>query len=154
LQNKKSVYFALSSITKTAGSTLIQNEMIVRASGVSVTAQLPGGKVDVSLEQVIKWNPEYIILAPYCSDTVDSVLQNPALQSVKAVKNKNVYKMPQFIGSYDLPEPEVILGIMWLSNTLYPDKVHFDLRNEAKTFYKKVFDYTLTDADLESIFGK
>jgi len=154
LQNKKSVYFALSSITKTAGSTLIQNEMIVRASGVSVTAQLPGGKVDVSLEQVIKWNPEYIILAPYCSDTVDSVLQNPALQSVKAVKNKNVYKMPQFIGSYDLPEPEVILGIMWLSNTLYPDKVHFDLRNEAKTFYKKVFDYTLTDADLERIFGK
>ncbi len=154
LQNKKSVYFALSSITRTAGSTLIQNEMISRAGGVSVTAQLPGGKVDVSLEQVIKWNPDYIILAPYCTDTVSSVLQNPALQSVTAVKNKNVYMMPQFIGSYDLPEPEVVLGIMWLSNTLYPDKVHFDLRSEAKEFYQKVFDYKLTDADLESIFGK
>jgi len=110
--------------------------------------------VNVSLEQVIKWNPDYIILAPYCSDTVESVLQNPALQSVTAVKNKNVYMMPQFIGSYDLPEPEVVLGIMWLSNKLYPDKVNFDLRNEAKEFYQKVFDYTLTDADLTAIFGK
>ena len=154
LQNKKSVYFALSSMTKTAGSTLIQNEMIARAGGISVTAQLPGGKVNVSLEQVIKWNPDYIILAPYCSDTVESVLQNPALQSVTAVKNKHVYMMPQFIGSYDLPEPEVVLGIMWLSNKLYPDKVNFDLRSEAKEFYQKVFDYTLTDADLTAIFGK
>ena len=119
-----------------------------------MTAGLSGGKVDVSLEQVIKWNPEYIILAPYCSDTVASVLQNSTLQSTKAVAKKNVYMMPKFIGSSDLPEPEVILGIMWLSNTLYPDKVHFDLRSEAKEFYKKVFNYTLTDADLESIFGK
>jgi len=154
LQNKKTVYFALGRLTQTAGSQLMQNDLIKRAGGISVTQNLKGGKVDVNLEQIIAYNPDYIIVAPYSSDSVESILNNPTLSSINAVKNKNVYKMPQFIGSYDLPEPEVILGIMWLSNLLYPDKVNFNLDSVAKEFYKKVFNYNLTNDDLNYIFGK
>ncbi|MGB9832423.1 MAG: ABC transporter substrate-binding protein [Caldisericum exile] len=153
LQNKKKVYFALGRLTQTAGSSLIQNEIIARSNGVSVTSTLKGGKVDVSIEQILNYNPDYIILAPYCNDTVQSVLSNSVLQNVNAVKNKNVYVMPQFIGSYDLPEPESILGIMWLSNILYPNEVNFNLKNEAKEFYKAIFNYNLTDEDLKYILG-
>jgi iron complex transport system substrate-binding protein len=153
LQNKKKVYFAIGKLTQTAGSTLIQNEIISRAGGISVTSSLKGGKVDISIEQILNYNPDYIILAPYCADTVQSVLSNSALQNVNAVKNKKVFVMPQFIGSYDLPEPEAILGIMWLSNTLYPNEVNFDLKKEAKEFYKAIFNYDLKDTDLSYIFG-
>jgi len=61
--------------------------------------------------------------------------------------------MPQFIASYDLPEPEVILGIMWLSNVVYGDIIGFDLTEEAKEFYKRVFNYSLLDTDLKFILG-
>jgi len=153
LQNKKKVYFAIGKLTQTAGSTLIQNEIISRAGGISVTSSLKGGKVDISIEQILNYNPDYIILAPYCADIVQSVLSNSALQNVNAVKNKKVFVMPKFIGSYDLPEPEAILGIMWLSNTLYPNEVNFDLKKEAKEFYKAIFNYDLKDTDLNYIFG-
>ncbi|BAL80161.1 ABC transporter substrate-binding protein [Caldisericum exile] len=153
LQNKKKVYFALGKLTQTAGSTLIQNEIIARSGGISVTSTLKGGKVDVSVEQILNYNPDYIILAPYCSDTVQSVLSNSVLQNVNAVRNKKVFVMPQFIGSYDLPELESVLGIMWLSNVLYPNEVNFNLRNESKEFYDKIFNYNLTDEDLKYIFG-
>ncbi len=152
IQKKKTVYFALGRLTQSAGTSLMQNDMIERASGVSVTKDIKGGKIDVSIEQILSFNPDYIIVAPYSTDSVESILSNSVLSGVNAVKNKNVYKMPQFLGSYDLPEPEVILGIMWLSDVLYGNSVNFDMKKEAKEFYSKIFNYNLTDADLKYIF--
>ncbi|MGC8722060.1 MAG: ABC transporter substrate-binding protein, partial [Caldisericaceae bacterium] len=152
--NKPSVYFAGSSVLQTFGKDMIQNSLVALAGGTSVSRDVVGGKVNVSYEQILAWNPDFIVLAPYCNSKVSDVLSNQSLQSVKAVKNKNVIMMPAFILSYDVPAPESVLGVMWMANKFYPGSLNFNIDDEAKSFYKNIYSYKLTESDLEIILGQ
>jgi len=154
INNKLTVYFAGSNILQTFGKDMIQNSLVSLAGGVSVSKDVAGGKVTVSYEQILSWNPDFIVLAPYCSDKVADVLSHPNLKGIKAVSNKNVIVMPSFILSYDVPGPESVLGVVWMANKLYPNSVNFNIAEEAKTFYKNIYSYTLTEADIKTIFGQ
>jgi iron complex transport system substrate-binding protein len=154
INNKLTVYFAGSNILQTFGKDMIQNSLVSLAGGVSVSKDVAGGKVTVSYEQILSWNPDFIVLSPYCSDKVADVLSNPNLKGIKAVSNKKVIVMPSFILSYDVPAPESVLGVVWMSNKLYPASVNFNIAEEAKPFYKKIYSYTLTEADIKTIFGQ
>jgi len=48
--------------------------MINRAGGISVTQDIKGGKIDISIEQILSFNPDYIIVAPYSTDSVKDIL--------------------------------------------------------------------------------
>ncbi|MGC9125641.1 MAG: ABC transporter substrate-binding protein, partial [Caldisericaceae bacterium] len=152
--NKPSVYFAGSSVLQTFGKDMIQNSLVALAGGTSVSRDVVGGKVNVSYEQILAWNPDFIVLAPYCNSKVSDVLSNQSLQSVKAVKNKNVIMMPAFILSYDVPAPESVLGVMWMANKFYPGSLNFNIDDEAKSFYKNIYSYKLTESDLKIILGQ
>lgn len=154
IDKKLTVYFAGSSILQTFGKGMYQNSLVGLAGGASVSKDAIGGKITVSYEQILSWNPDFIVLAPYFAGKVSDVLSNPNLKSVKAISNKNVIMMPSFILSYDLPTPESILGVMWLSNKLYNNVVNFNIAEEAKNFYKKIYSYKLTDNDLKFILGQ
>jgi iron complex transport system substrate-binding protein len=153
INNKMSVYFAGANILQTFGKYFFQNSLVRLAGAVSVSNDMVGGEVTVSTEQILAWQPDFIVLAPYCKDSVQDVLTNTNLKDLKAVKNKKVIMMPSFILSYDLPTPESILGIMWLSNQLYPKFVDFNIAQEARDFYQRIYSYKLTDADVKSILG-
>lgn len=153
INNKATVYIAGSNLLSTFGGDFYQTYLAQLAGAVSVSSVLKGGKVNVSPEQIIAWNPDYIILTPYCSETVQDVLNDPQLKDVKAVKDRNVYRMPSYILSFDLPAPESILGIMWLSNTIYPQIVNFNISQEAKEFYRVIYNFDIPQVDLKSITG-
>jgi iron complex transport system substrate-binding protein len=118
---------------------------------VSVSGQLTGGKIDVSPEQVLVWNPDVIILTSYTQDTVSDVLANPKLQNVAAVRNHRVYVMPKYVVSWDMPVPESFLGTMWLAHKLYPDQVRFDMPAEITRFYKQFYGFTVPAADVSAL---
>jgi iron complex transport system substrate-binding protein len=145
------VYVAGSGIFKTFGGDFFQTFMVRNAGGVSVSEGVSGGKIDVSPEQVLAWNPDVIILTSYTQDTVSGVLANPKLQHVAAVINKRVYVMPKYIVSWDMPVPESFLGTLWLARTLYPDQVHMDLSTEIATFYQQFYGFTVPAADLQAL---
>lgn len=142
------VYVAGSSIFKTFAGDFFQTFMVRSAGGVSVSEELTGGKVDVSPEQVLVWNPDVIILTSYTRESVSDVLANPKLQNVAAVQNKRVYVMPKYIVSWDMPVPESFLGTMWLGHRLYPDRVHFDMAVEIAQFYRQFYGFTVPTTDL------
>ncbi len=154
IKNKVTVYFAGGNILETFGKDFFQTSLVNLAGAVSVSKDVVGGKVPVSPEQILAWQPDFIVLAPYCRDSVQDVFNNTNFKDLKAIKNKNVIMMPSFILSYDLPTPESILGIMWFSNKLYPQFVNFNISEEARVFYQKIYNYKLTDSDLKSILGK
>ena len=145
------VYVAGTGIFKTFAGDFFQTFMVRNAGGVSVAQGLTGGKIDVSPEQVLVWNPDVIILTSYTKDTVSDVLANPKLQNVAAVQNKRVYVMPKYIVSWDMPVPESFLGTMWLAQKLYPDEVHFNLSTEIAQFYKQFYGFTVPAADLAAL---
>jgi len=153
INKKATLYIAGANILTTFGGDFYQTYLIDLAGGVSVSKDLKGGKVNVSAEQILLWNPDYIVLTSYCSDTVNDVLDNPKLKDLKAIKNRDVLRMPSYILAYDLPAQESILGIMWLSNKVYPQIVDFDIAKEAIDFYKRVYDFNVPQEDLRFITG-
>lgn len=145
------VYVAGTGIFKTFAGDFFQTFMVRNAGGISVAEQLSGGKIDVSPEQVLIWNPDVIILTSYTKDTVSDVLANPKLQNVAAVQHHRVYMMPKYIVSWDMPVPESFLGTMWLAQKLYPDQVHVDMAAEIAQFYRQFYGFTVPAADLAAL---
>jgi len=153
INKKATVYIAGANIFMTFGEDFYQTYLTELAGAESVSKNLKGGKVAVSAEQLLLWNPDYIVLTSYCSDSVSDVLNNPKLKDLKAIKSKRVFRMPSYILAYDLPAPESILGIMWLSNAIYPQIVNFDIAKEAKDFYQKVYNFNIPPEDLKAVIG-
>jgi iron complex transport system substrate-binding protein len=145
------VYVAGSDIFKTFAGDFFQTFMVRNAGAVSVSEQLTGGKVDVSPEQVLIWNPDVIILTSYTKESVSDVLANPKLQNVAAVRDHRVYVMPKYVVSWDMPVPESFLGTMWLAHKLYPNHVHFDMALEIALFYQQFYGFTVPAADLTAL---
>ena len=145
------VYVAGTGIFKTFAGDFFQTFMVRNAGGVSVSERLTGGKVDVSPEQVLIWNPDVIILTSYTRDTVSDVLANPKLQNVAAVTSRRVYVMPRYVVSWDMPVPESFLGTMWLAHKLYPDQVRFDMSAEITQFYHQFYGFSVPAADLAEL---
>ena len=67
-------------------------------------ASIKKGLVDVSIEQIIAWNPDVIWLPPYVNYTIESLLNDPAWSNIKAIKIKRyIYARPLILnlGSTD-----------------------------------------------------
>ena len=110
------------------------------------------GQTDVSMEQVLKWNPEVIITTD--PTFYSNVYNNSEWSTISAVKNKKVYLSPQSpFKWFDRPTgANMIIGIPWVAKILYPDKFkNLDLVSEVKEFYSDFYNYQLSDNDANNI---
>ena len=111
------------------------------------------GRSEVSLEQVILWNPSVIITTE--SSFFRGVYSDPKWSSVKAVRERRVYLSPREpFGWFDRPAGiNRIPGILWTANRLYPDKFKLEtILDEIKNFYRQFYHYELKDSDIDRIF--
>lgn len=138
-----------SALLATAPRDMYQADLITRAGGKNAGSDLEGDYwTDVSYEKLISYNPEYIIIPSGAKYTVEDVLKDDKLASVLAVKNKNVFQMPQGLDEWDSPTPSCILGYMWLVSILHSDVYAFDsFIEEAQGFYQTFYDFK-PDAEL------
>ncbi len=144
------VYLASNSaLLSCAGPEMYQNDLIEQAGGVNVAAGITGDYwAEVSYEQILAWDPDYIILAADAEYGTEAVLSDENLQGCRAVKNGDVYQFPSFIEAWDSPVPSAILGSMWLAEVLhredYPEENWAAAVDEYyQTFYE--FDAAIED---------
>ncbi|MCB2297504.1 ABC transporter substrate-binding protein [Clostridium tagluense] len=147
IKDKKTVYLAgAHGVLSTCSGDFYQHEMIEAAGGIDVAAKLKGGWNDVSVEQVIAWNPEVITSVMYCKDgSPAKIMEKAELQTVRAIKDKKIYQIPSNITPWDMPQPSSILAILWMSKTLYPEQfkdldIHAVANKFYSDFYGKSFD--------------
>lgn len=143
-----SVYLAgNSSMLSTAGSAMYQSNMITLAGGKNVAADITDTYwVDINYEQLLTWNPEYIILASDASYTVDDVLADPNLAECSAVMNNNVFQMPSKAESWDSPVPSGILGSVWLATILHEDLFSADDASAIiDEYYETFYDFKYSE---------
>ena len=147
------VYLASnSSLLAVAGPAMYQNSLIEQAAGANAAAEITDDYwADISYEQLLAWDPDYIILAADAEYTVDSVLDDENLNGLKAVANGNVYQFPNAIESWDSPVPSSILGSMWLASVIHPDNYPADNWKEAAMEYYETF-YGFTP-DMENLYS-
>ncbi len=140
-----SVYLAgNSSMLKTAGDAMYQADMIRLAGGTNVAGAIEDTYwAEIDYEQLLSWDPEYIILAAEATYTVEDVLADPNLADCKAVVNGNVYRLPNQAEAWDSPVPGSILGAIWLANILHPDKAsNAECTSRMNEFYETFYHFT------------
>lgn len=142
---KPSVYISGNSdFLSTAGSSMYQNSLIENAGGKNVASEISDASwAEVSYEQLLAWNPEYIILAADAKFSVESVLEDGNLAECDAVKNGNVYQMPNEIESWDSPVPGSVLGSLWLASILHQEEYSQSMYEESvEEFYTTFYEFS------------
>ena len=139
-----SVYLSGNSdFLSTAGETMYQSSMIQMAGGVNAAADITDTYwAEVSYEQILAWDPEYIVLASDASYTVEDVLADPNLEGCAAVENGNVVQIPGDAEAWDSPVPSGILGAVWLSSVLHPEQCpESDSQAVIQEFYETFYGF-------------
>ena len=137
----ESVYLAgNSSFLSTAGPSMYQSSIIELAGGKNAADSITDTYwTEISHEQLLAWDPSYIIIASDAEYTVDDVMNDPNLAECTAVKNSHVYAIPGDVEALDSPVPAGILASVWLAGILHPDQVPTDTYTTEMTNYYETF---------------
>ena len=132
----------------------INTEIIERVGAVNV-ADAPGqrGIVNVSIEQVLLWNPEVVVT--WDVRFYDRVWDDPVWQGTDAVQHRRVYLSPsEPFGWIDRP-PSInrLLGMRWLASVLYPERFEGDLRAMTREFYALFYQVDLSERQLDVLLA-
>jgi iron complex transport system substrate-binding protein len=116
-----------------------------RAGGLNVAMELSGYK-QVSMEDVLKWNPEVVFTQARYQFVADEIKNSSSWQAVQAVKDGKVYITPEYVKPWGHPCPESIgLGELWMAKKLYPEKFKdIDMQAYADDFYTKFYGIPYT----------
>lgn len=154
-EDKKSVYFALgdSGLNTNAKGSIHADviEKIGAINAADVEAVSSGAGSEVSFEQVLLWQPDYIIVD--LQNLYDLITTDKMWSDLDAVKNGNVYKIPSVPYSFMSNPPSVnrVIGIEWLGNLVYPDLYDCDIVAKTQEFYQLFYHADLDTAAIEAI---
>ncbi len=115
------------------------------------------GMADASMEQILLWNPDMIIIGRGSQTSLfHTVMTDPRWTQLRAVQNRKVAVRPDNPFSWfdGPPGPIQIVGMYWMVNKLYPERTAgLDLRSKVKAFYSKFLHYDLTDERLAQLLA-
>lgn len=150
--NRPSILFlGGSSWLTVANGDMLQSVMIETVGGINPakSVQGRGDFAEVTTEQIIAWNPDVIYIPAYASYTVESILTNPALSSIQAIKDGKVFKVPCLLEPWDYPTPSICLGLAWCVNNLYPNLYsQSQVIKDAQDYYRLVYGMSFTAEQL------
>jgi len=129
---------------------------VVDAGGIHVSEDLiGGGSHQVSAEQVLLWDPDVIILDQSCPDTVADVMADDRWQSLNAIQEERVYRVPEgYLDTWGRPHVESVLSRMWLASLLYPDQADVDIVAEVQDFAATFYGVDLSDAEVSDMLNR
>lgn len=142
--------------TNAKGSSQAQVIDIVGAENAIVVEKVSskGGGNIVSLEQVYNADPDVIL---FNADSIyDSVASDPAWASLRAIKEGRYYRIPgdPYNWMSNPPSLNMVMGILWLGNLLYPQYYDYDMTEATVKMFKVLWGCDITAEQAERILGK
>ena len=133
----------------TVSSDMYQAELITMAGGHNVASYIAGGGwTEISYEQLLVMDPDYIIIPSEAGYDVSDVLYDPMLAELRAVVNNSVYKMPSAIEAWDSPIPASMLGARALvrefRGILYRSEANYVQAIEG--YYEEFYGFSVRDS--------
>lgn len=143
----------------TLGGDTFMHERILNAGCIDAAAAistagakegLHSGLSEMSLEKVLGWNPDILVID---SGTPEDVYNDPRWKNVSAIRNRQVHKQPVGIFIWDRPTAEAaVLYPLWLAKTAYPERFKdIDMMDEVKRFYREIVSFNLSDSQARSL---
>jgi iron complex transport system substrate-binding protein len=131
---------------------------IAGANNVAAVPETEGlGMSNVSLEQVLDWDPEVIVAwdLKVRGGADELIRTSPNWAKIRAVKTGRVYTMPNVPFAWCDRPPGVnrLLGIHWVANMLYPQRYDVDMVELTREFYSTMYWVDITDEQARAILG-
>lgn len=111
----------------------------------------------INMEQVYTWNPDVIFITNFTpvqpADLYENAVGQDDWSSVKAVRDKNVYKLP--LGTYRsyTPSTDTPMTLLWMAKQVYPDLFEdVDITKEVKDYYKTMYGVELNDEQVQRMY--
>jgi len=126
------------------------NDMIKNAGCVSVSRNVRGMFGIISIEDILKWNPDFIVLGR--GGNPKEIYRNRLLRSVRAIKEKRVFKVPTDGPRYsDWFAPEKsCLGLLWLAKVTHPNLFkNVNLWQYAEHYYESFWGLSIKKIKIE-----
>ena len=130
---------------------------MINAVNVAQSITAESANAVVNMEQVYTFDPDVIFITNFTKAAPQTLYGNELndWSSVKAVRDKAVYKMPLGIYRSYTPAADSPLTLLWLAKTTYPELfADIDMVARAKDFYQNVFGIALTDEQAHSLYGQ
>lgn len=138
-QERKKALWIFSKPTRIAGNIGIYNDLISITGQYNVGQKFQRHTVDISLEQLVGWNPDTIYIWGHARYSVADILGNPQWRHITAVKEKLVFKVPK----WDTWSPRMAPLALWLAAKVYPEQFKdLNIDHEIDQFYRKVYNVT------------
>lgn len=125
----------------TYGSGKYTGLMMEHAGAMNVAAATVKGAKQVSLEQVLQWDPQVIFVQDRYPEVVKEIQSDPNWQNIDAVKNHRVWLMPEYAKAWGYPMPEALaIGELWMAKKLYPQQYNnVDVDAQAQDYYTRFY---------------
>lgn len=134
-----------------SGRNTFQDFWINVAGGRNVAGELNGHQPHTTIEQLIAWDPEVILLGTFDNATPAEIYANPALANVTAVRSRRVLKLPHGGYRWDPGSHESALQMLWAASVLHPDRFKPELRREMRAAYTFLYNHALTEGEIDDI---
>ncbi len=159
--DKISLYYAEGPLGLQTEPDISQHALTFEIAGAHNVAAVEEGQnlgmSNVSLEQVLEWNPSVIVAWDSAiRGGADELIRTKASWStIAAVQNQRVYTMPNLPFAWCDRPPGVnrFIGIQWVANMLYPDRYDVDMVEVLQDFYKKMYWVDVSTDDALALLG-
>lgn len=148
---KPRVYYAGISPRHTEGQNSMVDAWISSAGGVNVAAAAGYQKnVEVSVEQVLSWDPDVVITLD--AHERDVFLSDARWSPMKAVVTRRVYACPKGVNSWCTRAAEASLQVLWAAKILHPRLFQsLEVGRNVRAFYAEFYGYVLDDSELQNV---
>lgn len=105
----------------------------------------------VDMEQLMLWDPEFIVFMP--DSIYTDVAELDTWKELDAIANGNYVEVPYGPHNWMGMPPSVqrYLGMLWLTAVLYPDYCDYDVKEEVLEYYHLFYGCDLTDAQYDAL---
>lgn len=140
-QNQRVRVYMANPDLNTYGAGKYTGLMMAHAGALNVAAASVKGARQVSLEQVLEWNPQVIFVQDRYPQVVKQIENDPQWQTIDAVKHHRVWLMPEYAKAWGYPMPEALaLGELWMAKKLYPVRYQStDVDSKARDYYQRFY---------------
>ena len=141
-------------LLKVDGTKTIIDEWIRYAGGKNAIEQ-KGRGLTLTIEEIIKANPDIIIVGDVNSKAaIEKLMNDPQWSSIKAVQTGRVYSNPVGTFKWDRYSAESALQILWAGQIIQPQLFSdVNLVKETQDFYKTFLHYDLSDVEAQRIIA-
>lgn len=138
------------------GGNSFGDDWLKKAGLKNVADEIQGDNVQISMEQVYKWNPDivYIFRGAGADQYLSNEIAGQDWSGIKAFDNKQIYNMPQGMMNWGAPNVESPITLMWMTMKSYPESIDQEFYNKyMKEYYKRQYNVELSDGLLEEILN-